>query len=120
MSETLRQIYYQYFTTYRDTIAQNIDLNGKTDTLGALLRGQVIDVNCRSDVVMATSGDAKGRMVVDCLLHYNDVEKYEEFINIWKQYRPAEADGLRNKIHRALTNMGFEVPHRQHVAHDTG
>jgi hypothetical protein len=109
-SPEVRKVYYELFMDSTDKIIQNVDL-GVGGITGRLSAKQVIDEECVTKINRhgLRDKDKRGRELITYLLHENDVDRYEGFLNVWAT---ADADNIRTEIHEALISLGLKVPER--------
>jgi hypothetical protein len=109
-SPEVRNVYFTFFTGYRNVIIQNVNL-GVNGIIGKLLEHGVIEDDCVANISILHLDDKekRGTVLITYLLDKNDVDRYEGFLDVWATH---DAATIRMKIHKALKSQGLEVPKR--------
>ena len=67
----------------------------------------IIDDDCQQRIANALADSEKGIVLVQYLVQRNDINKYNKFIDTWKQHNPSIAMSFQNSLNEKITNIAL-------------
>ena len=103
----VKLIYRKHFgQEHYDFLSENIDLTTSSNSWIKDLSG-LIDDECSRAITYALNNKSKIIHVMLFLQKENDIQKYENFIDIWKKHDPAIAYQFEGDLRQKIRNQGL-------------